>query len=427
MIQAQFINYLLSSKDKSIISLNCLDKRYFPDYQSEWEFIESHLKVYGVIPDKETFAKQFENFEWMDVQETPSYLIDELFKDYQMRQIVCTINKVRDCAVSGDRDKAVSICKDLGSNLSTGVSLQCADLMQDTSRFDHYVEKTKDLSKYYLTTGFPELDGIFGGIDRKEELGVIIARTNLGKSFLAIKMASASVAQGLRVGFYSGEMSSDKVGYRLDTLLGNVNNGAITHGNVSAEVEYKNYIDGLKRNYSGHFFILTPKDVNGNVGVSVLRAFIEKYALDILFVDQIPLLSDDRKGKSREEKLSNIIIDLKNLQTLKQMPIICVTQQNRVTTEDGSIDSSQIAGSDDIGKFATFVLGISRDKKDETLMNFHIVKTRDSNGANAKLTYKVDLNRGIFTYIPGENDRFAQSANDNSRYTNSRKDEGDVF
>jgi len=189
------------------------------------------------------------------------------------------------------------------------------------------------------------------------------------------------------------------------------------------------YIRDLPTKYKGSLKVLTPAMVGGHVGVGTLKAFIEKEHLDILFVDQLSLLDDDRKGKTLPDRMSNIIVDLKRLQVLKKMPIICVSQQNRTKNEDNTIDTTQIAGSDDVGKYATWVIGISRDKKDETILYLEVVKARDG-GVGNKLTYCVDLGRGVFTYIPNENDEIEDKESEEkylSRYNKQEEPGEDVF
>ena len=403
MIQLQMLNYLLSSRDASLITVNNLTDKYFSEYKNEFLFIKAHLDKYGNIPDLTTFLAAFPEFDVITVNESVNYLLEELFKDYRTRNMAETFNKVRTLLMNGKEEEAARVYSDGVETLSSNVALTCVDLLRDTSRYDDYVNRTMNPNKFYLTTGFKELDKVIGGIDMKEELGVIMARTNMGKSYLALKMASSAAIQGYNVGFYSGEMSEGKVGARLDSLLGHFNSGAIMHGNISIQNDYLNYIKNLPTKYSGSLKVLTPAMAGGKVGVGTLKAFIEKYNLDILFIDQLSLVDDDRKGKTLPDRMSNIIIDLKRLQVLKQMPIIAVSQQNRTARDDNTLDTTQIAGSDDIGKYATWVLGISRDKKDETIFNIEVVKARDG-GVGTKLTYYVELNTGIFTYIPNETD-----------------------
>lgn len=429
MIQLQVLNYILKSGDSSLITLNNLSERHFSEYKNEFLFIKAHLDRYGNIPNLETFIAAFPEFEVINVTESSLYLLEELFKDYRTRNIAETFNKVRKALLEGKTDEAARIYSEGAEDLGKDVAINCIDLFQDTSRYDDYVDRTRNLDKYYLSTGFRELDKVIGGIDMQEELGVIMARTNLGKSWISLKMATYAASAGLKVGLYSGEMTERKVGYRMDTLLGHIHNGSLMHGNINVQNEYLKYIRELPTKYSGSLKVLTPAMVGGHVGVGTLKAFIEKEHLDILFIDQLSLLDDDRRGKTLPERMSNIIVDLKRLQVLKKMPIIAVSQQNRTKNDDNTIDTTQIAGSDDVGKYATWVIGISRDKKDETILYLEVVKARDG-GVGNKLTYYADLGKGIFTYIPNEKDEVndTESAEKYSdRYTVQDDGGEDVF
>ena len=118
--------------------------------------------------------------------------------------------------------------------------------------------------------------------------------------------------------------------------------------------------------------------------------------LDILFIDQHSLLEDDRKAKNPVERASNISKDLKNLQVLKQIPIITVSQQNRESTENG-VGTEHLAQSDRIGQDSTIVLFFEQNKE-HNVLTMHLVKSRDS--ANMKkLQYAFDFDKGIFNFI----------------------------
>ena len=424
MVTNQVINYLLDTKDTSLIVLNNLTDKYFPDYKKEFNFILNHFKQYGNIPDKETFLSTFTDFDLVNVSETSQYLIEELFKEYQKNQLAYTFNNVRKYLIEGNTDKAVEIYQKAYETLTTGVALHCVDILKDTSRYDAYLERTTDFDKYYVRTGFPELDAILGGWDREEELAVIMARTNLGKSWINLKMVLAATEQGLNVGLYSGEMSERKVGYRIDTLLQHIPNSALIHGSISVRDDYKTYIENLPNRLKGSIKVLTPKMINGSAGVNALRAFIEKDKLDILFIDQHSLLEDDRGAKNPVERASNISKDLKNLQVLKRIPIIAVSQQNRTKNDDDSdnIDTTQIAQSDRIGQDATVIIGITRDKKDNSLLTLHLVKSRDSVVGN-KITYRTDFNTGTFTFIPEGNEKIDKEEDYSTRYSQDSSNE----
>ena len=399
MIQLQMLNRILQSRNTALVTVNNLTSDYFSEYKDEFNFIKNHLDQYGNIPDLETFLSRFNNFDIIEVKESDNYLIDALYENRNQRELASVFNKVRSLIMNNKTDEAMSLYLTASQNIVKGVHLDSVDIIHDKSRYDRYLEKCNDFNKYYVSTGFSELDEIIGGWDRHEELATIAARSGIGKSWLLLFVAVAAAKQGLNVGIYSGEMSEDKVGYRIDTLISHLSNGQIIHGNVNVSGKYKEYLDNLDKTIRGSIRVLTPSKINGPAGVTALRAFIEKDNLDMLCVDQHSLLEDDRKAKNPVERAANISRDLKNLQVMKKIPIISVSQQNRNSVEDG-VSTANIAQSDRIAQDSTIILFL--EQKDG-VMTIHLTKSRDS--VNAKdLKYAIDLDKGIFTYIPENGD-----------------------
>jgi hypothetical protein len=132
-----------------------------------------------------------------------------------------------------------------------------------------------------------------------------------------------------------------------------------------------------------------------------LEAVIEKENLDILFIDQHSLMEDQRRAKDPVTRAANISKDLKNLQTLKRLPIITVSQQNRNMVDENSvIDVSHIAQADRIGQDSTVVVFLEQKNH---VLTMHLAKSRD-NGAGVKLKYAIDLDKGVFQFIPNDED-----------------------
>lgn len=399
MIQLQVLNYILDTKDTNFLIYNNIDSSFFSDYKNEFKYIFDHISAYNKVPDKESFLSQFPNFDVIKVTETAEYLINELYKDKNTRTLAKTFNNIRDLLNQGKVEDAMSLFSSSSQSISKEIKMNAVDILHDTSRYDAFIERSNDFSKYYLKTGFKELDELIGGWDRQEELATIVARPGVGKSWLLLKTACASAEQGLNVGIYSGEMTDRKVGYRIDTLIGHLSNRKILQGDISIQNDYKKYLDNISNTITGSIKILTPSMINGYASVTSLKAFIEKEKLDALFIDQHSLLEDDRKAKNPVDRAANISRDLKNLQVLKKIPIISVSQQNRSSTENG-VDTSNVAQSDRISQDSTILIFI--EKKDN-IMTLNLIKSRDSVNAK-KLQYAVDFDKGIFTYIPTETD-----------------------
>ena len=411
MIQSQVISKVLKESDASIITLNNLSEDYFSDYVNEYSFIKNHLNSYNKVPDLATFLNVFPDFPLLDVGEPMSYLLLELQKDKNKRFLAENFNKVRSFILDDNIDSAMAILKQAAEESASLVSLEPVNILEDTSRYNDYLDRINNGDKYFIKTGFSELDRLIGGWDARDELGTIVARNGIGKTWILLKAAAAAAEQGKTVGIYSGEMSENKVGYRLDTIIGHISNGALVHGNESVKTDYERFLSDLSARVPGKIFILTPKMINGPAGVSALRAFIEKSKLDILFIDQHSLLEDDRKAKNPVEKASNISKDLKILQVTTRIPIVSVSQQNREKLDGNKkFDTTQVAQSDRIAQDSSTIIFIERDAD---IMRLHLVKSRDNENGKI-LSYRVSLNTGDWIYIPDGED---SEAIENSGYS----------
>lgn len=424
MVQLQFLNKLLDTKDTSILLMNNLTEEFFSDYKNEFNYIKDHINKYGNCPDKYSFLDKFPDFDVIQVQETTSYLIDQLYEDRNKRKLAKVFNKIRDLLNQDKTDEAMSIYTSAASDIVKSSHLETVDLFQDTSRYNDYVEKCQDFNKYYVKTGFRELDDLIGGWDKNEELATIVARPGVGKSWVLHKIACAAAEQGLKVGIYSGEMSENKVGYRIDTLISHISNSALMRGYDDIQTQYKKYMEELPTKFKGTIKVLTPSMINGIAGVTALRAFIEKENLDMLCVDQHSLLEDDRRARNPVEKASNISRDLKNLQVLKHIPIIAVSQQNRAPGDvDGKVTTANVSQSDRIAQDSTILVFLEQKDK---ILTLNLVKARDSvNGI--KLQYAIDLNKGLFTYIPNESDGTDLASSEALRAEFDASNEEDIY
>lgn len=415
---------MLQTHDTTFITYNNLDNSFFSDYVAEFEYICQHINNYGNVPDSITFVNAFPDFDIVEVSESPQFILDELYKDKNKRSLAKTFNTVRKLLNENKVQDAMDLYTNAADMAVKAKHLDCVDIVRDTSRYERYVDRCNDFSKYYIHTGFNELDELIGGWDRNEELATIAARPGVGKSWVMLKCATAALEQGLNVGIYSGEMSEVKVGYRFDTLSGHISNYSITRGRAEVQNIYKQHIDSLSDKYTGCMKVITPAMINGPAGVSALRAFIEKEDIDILFVDQHSLLEDDRKSRVPVDRAANISRDLKNLQVMKKIPIIAVSQQNREKSDTG-VGTANIAQSDRISQDSTFIMFL--EQKDN-IMTIDIVKSRDSESSK-KLRYAINLDQGVFDYIPEESNALRGEGSEQLRqeFEEQISNEGDIF
>lgn len=413
MTEVQILSKVLNTKNISLITEHNLTEDYFSNYLDEYNFILQHSATYGNVPDIETFLNKFPNFDIVNVFETDDYLLSTLREEYQYTKTVPVVNKVAELL----QTNAYSAVEYLQSVLPQ--LLPCDEVVgkniikEATERYEEYIERTKSVNTLLLSTGFKELDEIVGGFNKGEEFVVLLARTGEGKTWILLKMLEYCWKSKLRVGLIEPEMSYNKIGYRFDTLNGNLSNTALLRGKDN--IEYKSYIDKLKKSKTP-FFVATPRDFNRSVTVSKLKSFCQQNKLDILGIDGISYLKDERASKNdnKTTTLTNISEDLMDLSIDLGIPIIAVVQSNRTGagTNEGP-DLESIRDSDGIAYNASMVISI---KQKEPGVELSVKKNRNGS-REGKVIYAWDIDKGKFIYVPSEDD----SIDNEDRIDNQRK------
>lgn len=404
LTELQILNYAFIKNSLSIFSENGITADYFTTYRPQFEFLTSYYNQYGQLPSQETFQIKFDGkWDWLTVSDSADYLLKQLREAKLYRDVIVDYGKMTELIRDEKTDKAIEMMSEISQKYLQTSQSSCIDLVTDgKARYDAYVERVNNPSKAFVTTGLPELDEILGGWDLQNESAAICARTGVGKSWMLVYFAMSAAKAGLRVGYYSGEMEADLIGYRFDTLLGNIANGSLTHGNASVKEQYENFIETLPTIVSGHLYCITPDDpmFGGRVTVDKLRSFIEKYDLQMLCVDQFSLVEDQRHAKTPREQAVNISKDLRALQRIKKIPILYAVQLNREDTTENGPSTKNISESDRIGQDCSTVLFI--ETKDDT-MKMIIGKSRNAKSGD-RLSYAWNKNMGIIRFIPTEGD-----------------------
>lgn len=354
-----------------------------------------------------------------ECNEPEQYLLDCLNEEHLYSLAVPIIQRSADI-LRGNSEDAVEYLVGQLPNLNRQIGIKTTNIIaQAQKRYDEYQKKLngKD-NEFYITTGFREMDDVIHGFSRGEELIVLFARTNQGKSWVLTKMLTHSWQIGMNVGFISPEMSADKIGYRFDTIYKHFDNSALDWGKECDG--YDAYIDELSTHSNG-FFVSTPMDFGNEITVNKLKTFVEINHIDVLGIDGISYIIDTRKNKfdNRQAELTHISEDLFALSLELKIPIIIVVQANRdgVKVNGGNLELENIRDADGIAYNASKVIAI-RQKADEEVLQLTIKKNR--NGlVGSKFLYHWLPNTGDFEYIPSEDD----GNNDEDREQSMQKNE----
>ena len=404
MVALQLLNKVIQTHDFSIIENNDLTEEHFMEYEDEYRFIVDHYKKYGNVPDKATFLERFQDFDFIDVTESDEYLVSTIKEEnlyYKSVPVVQQIAKL----LKTNANAAVEYMLSSMQKLQPNYDLGGVDIIsQAQKRYEEFLSRRDNQESWFFTTGFPELDELIHGIQRKEEVLVIYARTNHGKSWVLEKICSHVWELGFNIGYVSPEMGDISVGYRFDTLYKNFSNSDLTWGNKDFDEEkYKEYINTLKSN-DKKFVVASPKDFANKITVTKLKRWVAKWQLDLVAVDGITYLSDER-GKRNDNKttsLTNISEDLMQLSVEVGVPVLVVVQANRSGVVDKESDDTpeldSIRDSDGISHNASTVLAVRHS--DDGTLTIQVKKKRQGKVGD-KVQYQWNPNIGEFISLSG--------------------------
>lgn len=407
MVALQIISKIISTKSMEIVELNLLTSEYFVGYENEFNFLVEHTKTYGSVPDKATFLSQFPDIELVEVTESDRYLIDKIREEYLYYKSVPVLQKAAELLKSDSNAAAeymIHALKDLQPNYRLGGTDIIA---RAEDRYEQFLERKEHQDSWFFTCGFEELDDLIHGIQREEELLVIFARTNQGKSWVLEKMCTHVWQIGFNVGYISPEMGASSIGYRFDTLNKNFSNKGLMWGKDDIdEQEYSDYLKTLK-DTKNSFIVATPNDFDKKITVTKLKNWIQHYKLDLVAVDGITYMTDERyrRGDNKTTTLTNISEDLMALSMEMKVPILIVVQANRggvsQDDSDGTPELETIRDSDGISHNASKVISIRQTK--DGILKMEVKKQRFG-AVGGKLNYQWDINTGQFVFVPSMDD-----------------------
>lgn len=413
IVEIQAITHIIDSKSIDWVIDNGITEKYFaPDnYREEFKFIMEHYKEYGNVPDRVTFQDKFREFEetlYGNVNEAESYFVDKLTEEAMYRELVPVVNKFIDMASSGESHESVDYLVPEFDRIREEYSKRDKTVSINRMAFNRYedwLSNTQSSAPYMYGTGFEELDDAIGGLRKSEELCVIYARTGNCKTWVLNKILQYNFHLGRTVGVFSPEMSAKTYGLRFDTLEGHFDNSSITSGRmISNADDYKEYALEMSSKSGAEYYYCNPATFNNHTTVSELRKWVKKHNVELLGIDGISYMTDERymKGDSRTTQLTHIAEDLMTMSIELQIPIIVVAQANRTGVSETTPELDSIRDSDGISHNST--LAISTKLSDD-ILTLKITKSRYCKNGT-KVQYVVDLNTGKFVAKLGCTDTF---------------------
>jgi replicative DNA helicase len=192
--------------------------------------------------------------------------------------------------------------------------------------FKAAMERIMSPSTNKCSSSFVSLDSVIGGF-YKQELTIIGARPAMGKTALITTMIKNMALNGLKVGFFSAEMSTTNIVIRLLSQFTGIPFRKIREWSMSAEEEAC-FFRAIDRDFKEFNVFIDEKTRNINDIKREARKLKYNNQVDIIFIDYLQRLTSGSRRMDYTE-VTYVSGELKSLATELDIPIVCLSQLNR--------------------------------------------------------------------------------------------------
>lgn len=400
VVELYIINKLVDEKtpQEEIDELIQFDESYYDAYKPVIKFIEDTYNKFGHCPTYIDLKFRFD-VPYVDVsRQSVEYLSNGIRANRMMIRTRKAWTRFKDSDPLKMFQSVKDLQKEIDDILDTDISTNPLNIIKETKKRADQVYKYSKQSR--IPTGFDEIDKLmYGGLSTVEELLLIVARTNSGKSWVCTKMMESAQKHGFPVLYYSPEMQASLLATRFDTWRTHIKNSQLFQGQY--DDNYKKYLDSLKEEATDAW-ILEDKDVqDGEVDVPYVRRFVAKHKVKLVIIDGLSYMTDSRsKYNDRDyEKYKNLCKDLFQMSKEFGCAVVISMQANR-DTKDMKDEKGvpfpnmfSIEGSDHPGRIATQVFAIRQIFETHTL-DIRLEKSRMANNQKPTFSYSWDVNTG---------------------------------
>lgn len=197
--------------------------------------------------------------------------------------------------------------------------------------FNELQELANSKSKYHgVRTGFNDLDDLFGGL-RGGDLVILAARPSVGKTALALNIASRAAQLGASVAFFSLEMSAQQLIQRVISTESRINAKKMQMGQLSTQ-DWTSLISVSDRLSKLNLWV----DDTPSASILEVRAKARRQLRNVepnkglIVVDYLQLMQpQNQRTESRQVEIAEISRGLKILAKEMDVPIIALSQLSR--------------------------------------------------------------------------------------------------
>lgn len=215
------------------------------------------------------------------------------------------------------------------SNYIEEKETELINLNLDVDKYLNEIQQRTQHVKPEFSTGFASLDKLTRGFPR-QNLYVIGAPTNGGKTQFVLSSIHSLLQQGKRVLYFSTEMPQNEIVDRFNAIGAKIPLDELRSGFLKSE--NKQRLIRFLQTHDSSNFIISPEDTPT---IESIRLAVQKSVPDIIFLDHIHHIK--MKTDNRRTEIDDFVLNLKKLILEKNIPCVITAQLRRKESIEGSI------------------------------------------------------------------------------------------
>jgi replicative DNA helicase len=335
---------LITAEDFYVPAHKCI-------YQAIFDLVQKHKRIDLVtLQDELEKRKQLDEIGGLIFlislqEEIPSVgLIEQHARIVQEKSVLRQLIRSSSAIIEScymQKDQELPVILDFAEK--TIFSISSKQTTQDFVQLNIWLKKTfqhlSDIKSHSkgitgTPTGFSKMDQYTSGLQRGD-LIVLAARPSMGKTALALNLATNAALQGSAIGFFSLEMSAEQLTLRLLSTESGIPHQNIRNATINSD-QWIQLTSVAAQLGELNVFI----DDTAGLSIMDLRTRARKLKTDhniqMLVIDYLQLLSSPRRHENRHQEVSEISRSLKSLAKELNVPILALSQLSRAV--DSRVD-----------------------------------------------------------------------------------------
>jgi replicative DNA helicase len=318
-----------------------------------------------------------------------------------LRSLICKGNEIINrCLKCGDEvEEVIDFAERSIMNISVAnspaSSRRVGELMVEV--IDRLEERQNNQAIFTgVPSGYIDLDQMTAGF-QKSDLIILAARPSMGKTALALNIARhAAMEADVPVAIFSLEMSEEQLAERLLTAEARVNARRLRGGFIGRD-DWMNLNNAAGNLSSAPIFIDDSTDLSAWDIRARSRRLKREENIGLVVIDYLQLIKSHRKIERRDLEISDISRTLKSLAKDLKIPVIALSQLNRMLEKRGDKRPilSDLRESGALEQDADLVIFIYRDEVyntesailNESIAEITLAKQRNGPTGTLNLTF----------------------------------------